>query len=208
MKTGRGHNESRLHGIRKACARRSKMVVAADAAVVDSVATTAMPMSFEQAQLGANVTDPLLSRRRWSNGPGTEGDRIRGKRGARNRPAMGSYRRAKCLLSGEDFHRHRHLSGWIFKILCAFSDLSSPTFFSSKDDAWLRASSKTRGQPMPSRSRATLQSGWYSGANCSALRSRLCSQPTTLSGVSYWRLPLPRPSMSARSITGLCRCDS
>ena len=52
--------------------------VAADAAVVDSVATTAMPMSFEQAQLGANVTDPLLSRRRWPNGPGTEGHRIRG----------------------------------------------------------------------------------------------------------------------------------
>ena len=49
--------------VRKACARWSKMVVAADAAVVDSVATTAMPMSFEQAQLGANVTDSLLSRR-------------------------------------------------------------------------------------------------------------------------------------------------
>jgi hypothetical protein len=50
MKTGRGHNESRLHGIRKACARRSKIVVAADAAVVDSVATTASPF-------GATVTD-------------------------------------------------------------------------------------------------------------------------------------------------------
>ena len=166
MKTGRGHNESRLHGIRKACARRSKSgptwparahrarsprrsqgavtetqrpccinpemrrtcthipsssrdcaerpaaavgeVVAADAAVVDSVATTAMRMSFEQAQLGANVTHPLLSRRRWPNGPGTEGHRTRGKSGC---PAIGllwaRYRRAKCLLSGEDFHRHR-----------------------------------------------------------------------------------------------------
>ena len=59
MKTGRGHNESRLHGIRKAW-RGEQEVVAADAAVVDSVATTEMPMSFEQAQLGANVTDPLL----------------------------------------------------------------------------------------------------------------------------------------------------
>ena len=25
--------------------------------------------------------------------------------------AMSSYRRSKCLLSGEDFHRHSHLSG-------------------------------------------------------------------------------------------------
>ena len=75
---------------RKACARRSRIVVAADAAVVDSVATTAMPMSFEQAQLGANVTDPLPSRRRWPNGPGTEGHRIRGKRGAPQSAAMGT----------------------------------------------------------------------------------------------------------------------
>ena len=89
-----------------------------DAAVVDSVATTAMRMSFEQAQLGANVTDPLLSRRRWPNGPGTEGHRIRGKRGC---PAIGllwaRYRRAKCLLSGRIFHRHRYLSGPDFQDL-------------------------------------------------------------------------------------------
>ena len=88
-------------------------VVAADAAVVDSVATTAMRMSFEQAQLGANVTDPLLSRRRWPNGPGTEGHRIRGKRGL----LWARYRRAKCLLSGRIFHRHRHLSGPDFQDL-------------------------------------------------------------------------------------------
>jgi hypothetical protein len=89
-----------------------------DAAVVDSVATAAMRMSFEQAQLGANVTDPLLSRRRWPNGPGTEGHRIRGKRGC---PAIGllwaRYRRAKCLLSGRIFCRHRHLSGPDFRDL-------------------------------------------------------------------------------------------
>jgi hypothetical protein len=71
-----------------------------------------------------------------------------------------------------------------------------------------KASSKTRGRPMPSRPRATLPSGWYSGANRSALRSRLYWQLRTLSGVSCWRLPLPRPSMSARSTTGLCRYSS
>ena len=173
MKTGRGHNESRLHGIRKACARRSNVndyrremlpayaaskggvveltrslarhddgievrvlifqrvreiaqnaaaavgeVVATDAAVVDSVATTAMRMSFEQAQLGANVTDPLLSRRRWPNGPGTEGDRIRGKWGA---PQSACYGHATGGLSayypGRIFHRHRHLSGPDFQDL-------------------------------------------------------------------------------------------
>jgi uncharacterized protein len=47
-----------------------------------------------------------------------------------------------------------------------------------------------------------------SGANRSALRSRLRWQPTTVSGVSCWRLPLPQPSTLARSTTGLCRCGS
>ena len=66
-------------------------VVAADAAVVDSVATTAMRMSFEQAQLGANVTDPLLSRppmaQRTRHGRPSD----KGQRGVpRNRPAMGT----------------------------------------------------------------------------------------------------------------------
>ena len=103
------------------CAERRPAVgevVAADAAVVDSVATTAMRMSFEQAQLGANVTDPLLSRRRWPNGPGTEGHRIRGKRGA---PQSACYGHATGGLSayypGRIFHRHRHLSGPDFQDL-------------------------------------------------------------------------------------------
>ena len=41
-----------------------------------------------------------------------------------------------------------------------------------------------------------------------ALRSRLRWQLTTVSDISCWRLPLPQPSMSARSTTGLCRCGS
>ena len=40
----------------------------------------------------------------------------------------------------------------------------------------------------------------------SALRLRW--QPTTVSGLSCWRLPLPQPSTLARSTTGLCRCGS
>jgi hypothetical protein len=127
MKTGRGHNESRLHGIRKACARRSKIVVPADAAVVDGVATTAMPMSFEQAQFGANVTDPLLSRRRWPNGPGTEGHRIRGKRGA---PQSACYGHATDGLSvyypGRISTVTAIFPARIFKVLCGFF---RPEFF-------------------------------------------------------------------------------
>jgi hypothetical protein len=168
MKTGRGHNESRLHGIRKACARRSKSgptwparahrarsprrsqdaaaavgeVVAADAAVVDSVATTAMPMSFEQAQLGANVTDPLLSRRRWPNGPGTEGHRIRGKRGA---PQSACYGHATDGLSSYYPGRISTVTAIfparIFKILCGFFRPEFSYIFSSKDDAWRTLSS-------------------------------------------------------------------
>jgi hypothetical protein len=99
--------------------------------VVDSVATTAMRMSFEQAQLGANVTDPLLSRRRWPNGPGTEGHRIRGKRGC---PQSACYGHATSGLSayypGGFSTVTAIFPARIFKILWAFSDLSSPTFFS------------------------------------------------------------------------------
>jgi uncharacterized protein len=54
----------------------------------------------------------------------------------------------------------------------------------------------------------TQPSGWYSGANRSALRSRLLWQPTTVSGVSCWRRHLPQPSMSAGTTTGLCQCGS
>ena len=96
-------------------------VVATDAAVVDSVATTAMRMSFEQAQLGANVTDPLLSRRRWPNGPGTEGDRIRGKWGA---PQSACYGHATGGLSAYYPGRISTVTAIfparIFKILCGF----------------------------------------------------------------------------------------
>jgi hypothetical protein len=96
-------------------------VVAADAAVVDSVATTAMRMSFEQAQVGANVTDPLLSRRRWPNGPGTEGHRIKGKRGA---PQSACYGHATGGLSAYYPGRISTVTAIfparIFKILCGF----------------------------------------------------------------------------------------
>ena len=89
--------------------------------MVDSVATTAMRMSFEQAQLGANVTDPLLSRRRWPNGPGTEGHRIRGKRGA---PQSACYGHATGGLSayypGGFSTVTAIFPARIFKILCGF----------------------------------------------------------------------------------------
>jgi hypothetical protein len=84
-------------------------------------ATTAMRMSFEQAQLGANVMDPLLSRRRWPNGPGTEGHRTRGKRGA---PQSACYGHATGGLSAYYPGRISTVTAIfparIFKILCGF----------------------------------------------------------------------------------------
>ena len=98
--------------------------------MVDSVATTAMRMSFEQAQLGANVTDPLLSRRRRPNGPGTEGHRIRGKRGA---PQSACYGHATGGLSAYYPGRISTVTAIfparIFKILCGFFRPEFPYIF-------------------------------------------------------------------------------
>ena len=78
-----------------------------------------------------NVTDPLLTRRGWPNGPGTEGNRIRGKRGA---PQSACYWHAIGGLSAYYLGRISTVTAIfparIFKVLYGFSDLSYPHIFS------------------------------------------------------------------------------
>jgi len=66
-------------------------------------------------------TDPLLTRRGWPNGPGTEGHRIRGKSGA---PQSACYGHATGGLSAYYPGRISTVTAIfparIFKILCGF----------------------------------------------------------------------------------------
>jgi hypothetical protein len=83
-------------------------VVAADAAVVDSVATTAMRNVFRAGATRGERNGPAAEQAPMAQRTRHGRPSDKGQKGS---PAIGllwaRYRRAKCLLSGEDFHRHR-----------------------------------------------------------------------------------------------------